>query len=170
MRHLVPLDGETGKGKSGVSWTVGAQAVEIEYDPNRFTYRLIKATTVMDVGKIINPAMARGVIMGGMNMGLGLATREEFHYSDDGILEDTSLRTYKVMHIGENAKYSVDFVESPQIDAPFGARGLAEHGVIGIPSAFANAISIATGVDFNQIPISPELIWKTIKGGKYDTI
>ncbi len=161
MKHLIPLDRETGKGKTGVSWTVGAQAVEIEYDPKMHTYRLLNATTVIDVGKVINPKTAEGVIMGGMSMGLGLATREEFLYNHDVILENTSLRTYKLIRFGEHPKYTVHFIETPQIDAPFGARGMGEHGILGIPAAFSNAISLAAEVDFNQLPVSPELIWKT---------
>lgn len=166
MRHLTPLDKETGQGRAGVSWTVGAQAVEIEYDPTLHTYRLLKAATVMDVGKVLNPKTARGLIMGGMSMGLGLATREEFLYDKDGILENTSLRTYKLIRFGENPDYYVDFVETPQTDAPFGARGLAEHGIIGIPAAFANAISLATNMEFDFIPIYPEKIWEKKTGGK----
>ncbi len=164
MKHLTPLDKETGKGVPGVSWTVGAQAVEIEYDPIMHTYRLLKAATVIDAGKVINPKTAKGLIMGGMSMGLGIATREEFIYDELGIIENTSLRTYKLMRFGEQPEYLVDFVETPQIDGPFGARGIAEHGVIGIPAAFANAISKATGEEIDQLPILPELIWK-IKGG-----
>jgi CO/xanthine dehydrogenase Mo-binding subunit len=63
MNHLTPLDPETGKGKSGPGWTVGVQAVEVEYDTKEFTYRLIKAATVIDVGKVINPKTARGLIV-----------------------------------------------------------------------------------------------------------
>lgn len=170
MKHLRPLDSETGKGKTGESWTVGAQAVEIEYNPTNYSYRLLKAATVIDVGKAINPKTAAGVIMGGMSMGLGLATREEFLYSDDGVLENTSLRTYKLIRYGENPEYIVEFIETPQIDAPFGARGMGEHGILGIPAAFANAISAATNADFDTIPISPETIWKTKTGGKYDSL
>ncbi|WP_291583486.1 xanthine dehydrogenase family protein molybdopterin-binding subunit [Clostridium sp. UBA6640] len=170
MKHLTKLDKETGKGKVGVSWTVGAQAVEIEYDPKKYTYRLLKAATVIDVGKVINPKTARGLIMGGMSMGLGLATREEFLYNDAGILENTSLRTYKPIHYGQNPKYIVDFIETPQIDAPFGARGMGEHGILGISAAFANAVSLAAQSDFDKLPISPELIWKTKTGGKYDPL
>ncbi|ARC86819.1 molybdopterin-binding domain of aldehyde dehydrogenase family protein [Clostridium argentinense CDC 2741] len=170
MKHLTKLDKETGKGKAGVSWTVGAQAVEIEYDPKKYTYRLLKAATVIDVGKVINPKTARGLIMGGMSMGLGLATREELLYNDAGILENTSLRTYKPIHYGQNPQYIVDFIETPQIDAPFGARGMGEHGILGISAAFANAISLAAQSDFDKLPISPELIWKTKTGGKYDPL
>lgn len=165
VKHLLPLDFETGKGKSGVSWTVGAQGVEIEYDPKIHTYRLLRAVTSIDIGKVINPKMARGVIMGGMSMGFGLATREEFLYNENGILEDTSIRTYKVMHFGEQPEYIVDFVETPQKDAPFGARGMGEHGILGIPAAFTDAIQLATGKEFHSVPILPELIWKTVTGG-----
>ncbi|WFA10438.1 xanthine dehydrogenase family protein molybdopterin-binding subunit [Tissierella sp. Yu-01] len=167
--QLKPLEKETGKGKTGVSWTVGAQGVEIEYDPRMHTYRLIKAYTVIDGGSVINPKLARGLIMGGMSMGLGLATREDFLYDSDGIIENTSLRTYKVMRYGENPDYYVEFIETPQIDGPFGTRGIGEHGILGIPSAFANAISAATKVNFNSIPITSETIWKKL-GEKNDTI
>lgn len=165
MSHITSLDRETGKGKPGPAWTVGAQAVEIEYDPKLFTYRLLKAVTVIDVGKVINPKAAMGLIMGGMNMGFGLATREELLFNDQGILQNTSLRTYKVMRFGENPEYSVAFVETPQIDAPYGARGLAEHGILGIPAAFTNALSLAVQTDFDKIPIMPEDIWRIQKEG-----
>ncbi|MFL0268355.1 xanthine dehydrogenase family protein molybdopterin-binding subunit [Candidatus Clostridium radicumherbarum] len=170
MSHITQLDKETGKGKPGSSWTVGAQAVEIEYDPINFTYRLIKSITVIDAGKVINPRTSIGLLMGGMNMGFGLATNEEFIYDNAAILQTTSLRTYKPMRFGENPEYIIEFIETPQIDGPFGARGLAEHGIIAIPAAFANALSLAAEDEFDYLPITPEKIWKTKTGGKYDTL
>ncbi|MFA7533065.1 MAG: xanthine dehydrogenase family protein molybdopterin-binding subunit [Tissierellaceae bacterium] len=170
MSRLTPLDRETGKGKPAVSWTVGAQAVEIEYNPKYYSYRLLRAASVIDAGKVINPKAARGVVMGGMSMGLGIATREEFIYDPKAVLSNTSLRTYKLLRFGENPKYAVEFVETPQIDGPFGARGIAEHGILGIPAAFANAISLAADDEFNDLPISHETIWKKKTGGKYDTL
>lgn len=165
MKHLTELEKETGKGKVGNVWTVGAQAVEVEYDPQRHTYRLLNAATVIDVGKLLNPKTARGVVTGGMSMGLGLATREEFSYNDAGVLEDTSLRTYKLIRYGENPQYSVEFVETPQVDGPLGARGLSEHGILGIPAAVANALGAAAQCDFDRIPITPQLIWEVKTGG-----
>ena len=160
MNHLTRLDKETGKGKAGLSWTVGAQAVEIEYDLKQHTYRLLKAATVIDAGKVINPKTARGVITGGMCMGLGLATCEDFLYNEQAVTENTSFRTYKMIRYGENPKYLVEFVETPQVDAPYGSRGIGEHGIIGIPAALANAVSLAAGIDVNQLPVTPEYIWR----------
>lgn len=160
MRHLTPLNAETGQGRSGPYWTVGAQAVEVEFDTNDYTYRLVRVGTVIDAGKVINPKTARGVVMGGICMGLGLASREAFIYDSEGKTATTSLRTYKVMRIGEVPEYIIDFVETPQADGPYGARGLSEHGIIGIPAALANALSTASGLNINQLPLTPELIWR----------
>lgn len=165
MSHLTYLDKESGKGNPGPAWAVGAQAVEVEFDTKDFTYRLIKAATVIDAGKVINPKTARGLITGGMCMGLGLGSREAFSYDTEGRVLTTSLRTYKVMHIGEEPEYIVDFIETPQIDAPYGARGIAEHGILGMPAALVNALSSAAQVDLNQLPLTPEYIWKTKTGG-----
>lgn len=84
-------------------------------------------------------------------------------------LKNSSLRTYKLLRYGEEPEYIVDFIESPQNDGPLGARGMGEHGILAIPSAFANAISRATEEEFDSLPISPESIWKAKRGGKYDT-
>lgn len=160
MSRLTPLDEATGKGKPGQSWTVGAQAVEIEYDTKQHTYRLLKAATVIDAGKVLSPMTAKGIIMGGMCMGLGLGTSEDFIYDENAIVENTSFRTYKMLRYGEAPDYLVEFVETPQLDAPYGARGIGEHGIIGMPAALANAISLAAQIDVNRLPITPEYIWK----------
>ncbi|OCN03093.1 aldehyde oxidase [Clostridium sp. W14A] len=166
MGDLNLLDKETGKGKAGPWWTVGAQGVEVEYDTEEYTYRLIKAATVIDAGKVLNPKMCEALVKGGMCMGLGLGTRENFSYSGKGEVLDTSLRTYKVMHFGETPQYLVDFVETPLENSPYGARGLAEHGIIGIPAALANALSVASGVELDELPLVPETIWRIKTGGR----
>ncbi|MGI5971748.1 MAG: xanthine dehydrogenase family protein molybdopterin-binding subunit [Oscillospiraceae bacterium] len=163
------LDRETGKGKPGPYWTVGAQAVEVEYDTKEHSYRLIKAATVVDAGRVINPAMAEAVLKGGMCMGLGLGSREHFSYTS-GKLQNTSLRTYKVMHFGQTPQYLVGFVETPQIEAPYGARGIAEHGIIGMPAALANALSVAAQTELDELPVTPETIWRKKTGGYHDPV
>lgn len=164
MRHLTFMDKETGKGKPGPYWTLGAQAVEVEYDKTDCTYRLLHAATAVDAGRVLNPKSVQSLIMGGMCMGLGVGTREVFHDNSEGGVNNTSLRTYKLIHYGEQPKYTVEFVETPNISGPFGARGIAEHGIIGMPAALANALSKASGVEIDQLPATSELIWH-LKGG-----
>lgn len=165
LRHTGPLAQDTGKGKTGHSWTVGAQGVEVEYDPRDHSYRLLRACTVMDIGAAPDPAAAESMIRGGMSMGLSLARNEEFIYDENEILLTTSLRNYEVLRIGEEPRYMVEFVTTPQLDAPNGMRGFSEHGIIGIPAALGNALSTASGVSLSMLPLTPESIWHALRQG-----
>ncbi|MGI5935567.1 MAG: xanthine dehydrogenase family protein molybdopterin-binding subunit [Oscillospiraceae bacterium] len=170
LHGLSQLDPETGKGKTGPSWTVGAQAVEVEANLKTFTYRVISASTVMDVGKVINPELMRSVVAGGMSMGLSLASREAFVYDEKGVPRTPNLRTYKLMHIGQEPDYRVDFVKTPEEGSPYGVRSYTEHGIIGIPAALANALSAAFGREFKSLPLTPERIWRAVKEDENDTL
>lgn len=165
MKHLSILDRETGKGQTGPYWTVGAQAVEVEYDQCEYTYRLVKAISVIDAGKVIEPECAIGQVLGGMNMGLSIATREDNHYGKTGELKDTSLRTYKIMHYGQTPIYIAEFIETPNLSGPFGARGIGEHGVLGMPPALANALCKAANVQLDTLPITFESLWNAAENG-----
>ncbi|WCN36279.1 xanthine dehydrogenase family protein molybdopterin-binding subunit [Aneurinibacillus uraniidurans] len=170
MKHLTELDPNTGKGNPGPDWTVGVQAIEVEFDTKEYTYKIIRAASVIDAGKVINKNLAYGQVTGGMCLGLSFASREAFSFSNTGIIQNQQLRTYKIMRLGENPEYLVDFVETPTSEGPYGLRGLGEMGVIGIPAALANSLSAAAGVALNQLPLTPELIWKTKKGDQRDRI
>ncbi len=165
IRRMTSLDPETGAGQPGPEWTVGAHCVEVEYDQKDFTYKLIRAVTVIDIGTVLNQMTARGQVMGAMSMGLAFAGRETFVFDKQGRVLNPQLRTYRPIHYGENPHYMVDFVTTPQIDAAYGARGVGEHGLLGIPAALANCLSIAAGIELNELPLTPELIWK-YKGAK----
>ncbi|MDR0269945.1 xanthine dehydrogenase family protein molybdopterin-binding subunit [Paenibacillus sp.] len=162
MQGITELDPETGKGNPGPEWTVGAQAVEVELNMRDFTYRIVKAVTVIDAGKVINPTFARGQITGGMSMGLSLASREAFLFNDRGTVLNTQFRTYKLIRYGEQPAYFVDFVETPHLEAPYGLRGIGEHGIIGMPAALASALSSAAGIELYELPLTPERIWRTV--------
>ncbi|MDR7000655.1 CO/xanthine dehydrogenase Mo-binding subunit [Neobacillus niacini] len=161
LRHLTTIDPETGAGRPGPEWTVAAYGVEVEFDRRDFTYRLVKAATVVDLGKVMNEKAAQGQVMGAMSMGLAFAGRETFYFDELGRVLNPQLRTYRPLHYGENPEYLVGFVETPQLDGPYGARGVGEHGLMGMPGALGNALSIAAGVSLHHLPLIPELIWKT---------
>lgn len=160
LSHLTHLDPETGAGKPGPEWTVAAYGVEIEFDRRDCTYRLIKASTVVDIGRVMNEKAALGQVMGAMSMGLAFAGRETFYFDELGRVLNPQLRTYRPLHYGENPEYLVDFVETPYLEGPYGARGVGEHGLMGMPGALGNALSLAAGVQLHNLPLIPELIWK----------
>lgn len=162
-RGLTDIDKETGKGQPALEWTLGAEGVEIELDLRDYSYKILKAVCVLDVGKLINPPMARGQMVGGMAMGLSFASNEVFIYNNRGQVINNNLRSFKIMRYGEEPEYLVDYIETPQKDGPYGARGIGEQSIIGIPGALSNALSRALGVQLKSLPLTPEYLWKSKK-------
>ena len=159
-RHLTSIDPKTGEGRPGLEWTLGAQGVEVEVDLRDGRYRVLKSACVMDVGQVINPALARGQVVGAMAMGVGYTTRESFAFDSRGRVQNGKLRDFKIVRFGEHPEYLVDFVETPQRDGPYNARGLGEQGIVGMPGALASAFSRAVGRQLMQLPITPEYLWR----------
>ncbi len=48
-------------------------------------------------------------------------------------------------------------IENPELDG-LGARGVAEHPMISVPSAIGNALYDALGINFYELPLSPEKV------------
>jgi CO/xanthine dehydrogenase Mo-binding subunit len=103
--------------------------------------------------------------MGGMAMGLSLASSEAFIYDENGVILNPNLRTYKPLGFKEKPEYIVEFIETPEEDGPFGVRGLGEFGLIGMPGALVNSLSLAAQADLSNLPLTPESIWKAKTGG-----
>ncbi len=162
-RRLTGIDPESGAGHPALEWTMGAQGIEVELDPSDGTYRVLKAVCSMDVGRVINPLLARGQVVGGMSMGLGFAGWESFTFNKQGRVVSDTLRNYKILRYGEEPAYQVKFVETPQRDGPYSARGLGEQGILGMPGALAGALSRAIGRPLNQLPLTPQKIWEAGK-------
>lgn len=162
-RGLTAIDPETGLGNPALEWTLGAEAVEVEVDLTDGSYRVLKAVCAMDVGRVINPGLARGNVVGAMGMALGYSTTEGFIFDQKDRPQNYRFRDFKTPRFGEQPEYDVEFIETPQGDGPFGARGLGEQGVLGIPGAVANAVSRAIRYPVNFLPITPEKLWDLIR-------
>jgi CO/xanthine dehydrogenase Mo-binding subunit len=151
-----------------MEWTLGCEGVEVEVDLGEGSYRVLRAACCMDVGRVINPAMARGQIVGAMGMALGFAGSEAFSFDERIRLLNGSLRNFKIPRYGDEPEYIVDFLETPQRDGPYGARGLGEQGILGIPGALAGALSRGIGKPLIRLPLTAELLWRALKGRPED--
>ena len=160
---LTGIDPQTGEGRPGMEWTLGCEGVEAEVDLLEGSYRVLRAACCMDVGRVINPALARGQIVGAMGMALGFAASEAFSFDDRSRLINGSLRDFKIPRYGDQPEYIVDFLETPQRDGPYGARGLGEQGILGIPGALAGALSRGIGKPLNHLPLTAELLWRILE-------
>ena len=160
---LTNLDKETGQGLPALDWTYGAHGVIAEVDPETGEYKVIKIASAFDVGKVINPGTLRGQCVGGMIQGLGTAQCESYIYDDKGHLLNGSFTDNKIL-TAKDLPETIECiaVETPQLDGPFGARGVGEHPMISVAPALANAIHDATGADLTHMPVRAEDVWRAM--------
>ncbi|HON56896.1 MAG TPA: hypothetical protein PLJ38_07750, partial [bacterium] len=59
-------------------------------------------------------------------------------------------------------KMEVFFVETPQLDGPYGARGIGEHSMISVAPAIGNALKNALGIELLRMPIRSEDVWREL--------
>jgi len=161
---LTHLDPETGQGHPAQFWTYGAHAVEIEVDTQTGEIVILRIATALDAGKVLNPKLCVGQVVGGVVQGLGSALWEEFRFDENGRLLNPAFVDYKIPTAKDiPLKMQQIFLENPQPGGPYGARGLAEHPMISVPSAIGNALYDALGIEFTTLPLNIERILLAVR-------
>lgn len=160
---LTILDKETGQGRPALDWTFGAHAMEIEVDTNTGDIKILKVVTAIDLGHVMNEMLVKGQIIGGIVQGIGTALSETLKYNNDGKLLTKSFVDYKIPTMQDlPEKIEIHCIETPQLDAPYGARGCAEHPMISITSAIGNAVADATGVELYETPFTSDNVYTAL--------
>jgi CO/xanthine dehydrogenase Mo-binding subunit len=166
---LLFLDPETSQSDKPVAkWTFGAQGVEVTVDPETGQYQIDRVVACYDVGRVIHPGLIRGQVYGGIVQGLGTGMMEELILDpESGKVLNASLMDYKIPTTRDiPSEMEALFVETPQQDGPFGARGIGEHTMIPTPAAVANALYDACGIRLSRMPITAESVWRALQEQK----
>ena len=133
-------------------------AVEIELDKETGHVEILDYAAVVDCGTVINPNLARVQAEGGIAQGIGMTLYENIQYTDKGQMMNNSLMQYKIPTRLDMGKIRVEFAPSHEGTGPFGAKSIGEV-VINTPlPAITHAIANATGLWFNELPITSEQI------------
>ncbi len=153
-------DPETGQGgHPNVHYTVGACAVVLEIDRQTGKVRVLKAAEAIDAGKALNPKLVKHQIIGGFLQGLATVLYEDIRFDEKGKLLNPNFSDYKIPTALDIPNTVIPIiVEAPQHDGPFGARGVAEHTMIPVAPAVANAVEDALGIRIKSMPITAEKI------------
>jgi CO/xanthine dehydrogenase Mo-binding subunit len=153
-----PFDQETGYSTPNLSYAYVAQAVELEVDLETGFIKILRLVSADDVGRAINPMLVEGQIEGAVIQAAGYAITENFITKNGHILTD-QLSTYlipTVLDIPDVVESVI--VEVPEPNGPFGARGLGELPFLPVAPAISAAVHDATGVWFNELPLTPERV------------
>jgi carbon-monoxide dehydrogenase large subunit len=149
--------------ESDQAFTSGACAavVAVERATGRLTVRRMAA--VDDAGRIVNPLLAEGQVIGGTVAGLGAVLTEEVVHDEEGQPVSSSLLDYGLLTAAEVPPLRTEFVESPSPLNPLGAKGIGEAGTIAAPPAIANALADALGGHRVDPPFTAEKIWRALQ-------
>ncbi len=149
-------DMETGQGNMGVTYTFGAQGCQLRISKRTGKIFIDHFASSFDVGQVINPQQIRGQVVGGVLMAIGATLYEQLEIDAEGRVLNPHFFQYHIPTLKEAPRQTVEFVETPSAIGPFGARALGEHPVIGVAPAILNALYDAVGIEFHEIPITPQ--------------
>jgi aerobic carbon-monoxide dehydrogenase large subunit len=144
----------------------GTHVSVVEVDTETGRVIPLRHVTVDDSGRILNPALAEGQIVGGAAQGIAQALYEEFAYDDEGNPLSGSLLTYGVPTPPDLPPVEANRTETPTELNPLGVKGIGESGTIGSTPAVQNAVIDALshlGVTHIDLPLSPEKVWAAIQ-------
>jgi len=158
----IHFDEKTYTGDAYATFGWGAYAAEVEVDLRTWGVRVIGFTAVQEIGKVVNPTLARGQVQGGVAQGIGWALMEEVKYRDGGMINN-QLTNYIIPTSDDLPALRVEFVENPYSDGGGGAKGVGELPMDGPAPAILNAVHAAVGVSAPAIPLTPERLMQLAK-------
>lgn len=171
--HNLPDDIEPGLEEtsfydpSNFTFPNSAHLCQVEIDAQTGEIRLQKYIAIDDVGKVINPLLVDGQIVGGVAQGVGQALWEYGVYDENGQLLTGSFMDYTMPRADGFPPITTDRTETPSPHNPLGVKGAGEMGTIAATVTVVNAVMDALaplGITHVDMPLTPERVWKAIHG------
>src|SRR5437868_4623166 len=137
-------------------FSYGAVFVEVHVDIFG-QVRVRRAVGVYDMGRMINPRLARSQIIGGLLFGFSTALMggTVLGVNVGRIINPNLAEYYVAVHADTPPQFDIDFINEPDPHMPdLGARGIGEIGIVGAPAAVAAAVFHATGKRVRDLPIT----------------
>ena len=158
------------------AYSYTAAVVEVEVDPNTGWLTVPRVYIAHDLGRAMNPVLARGQVEGSVYMGLGEALMEESAFrrlpprlSAALVHREPSMLEYKSPTSSDMPEVITDLIEHPDDNGPFGAKEAGQGPLLPVIPALANAVFDAVGVRIDEVPVTAEKILQALddkaKGG-----
>ena len=94
-------------------FTQGMAVSEISLDEYTGEVKVLRADLLMDLGRMVNPAIDRGQVAGAFVQGMGWLTTENLYYDSHRNLISHSPTTYKIPNIQDTPRvFHIDFIEN----------------------------------------------------------
>lgn len=145
-----------GEAYSAFAWAV--YVAEVTVDLATYSVTVDDFVALQEIGKVLNPVLARGQIIGGVAQGIGFALYEKVEWRD-GRMQNGQMTNYIMPTSADIPPIRVFFEELGNTHGAYGAKGIGELPMDGPAPAIVNAIEDALGIPMDSIPLLPEDIF-----------
>jgi carbon-monoxide dehydrogenase large subunit len=152
-----------------MTYTNGTHICEAEVDIATGEVKLHRYVVVHDCGRMINPLLVEGQVLGAVAHGIGATLYEWMRYDSNGQPLTASLADYLLPTSDCIPAIEIHHMESPSPFNPLGVKGAAESGTIGAPAAIVSAIEDALRpfeVHITDLPVTPARLFALIEAAK----
>jgi carbon-monoxide dehydrogenase large subunit len=151
----------------GPVFSFGAYVAAVEIEPETGELEISCIAAVDDCGRVVNPLLAEGQVVGATVQAVGELLYEQVGYDENG--QPLAVNFYEYhLPTSQNVPPVVSMLrETLSPWNPLGAKGIGEGGSIGTPAAVANAVADALaplGVLHLDPPFTASRVWTAIHG------
>ncbi|NTW43303.1 MAG: xanthine dehydrogenase family protein molybdopterin-binding subunit, partial [Anaerolineaceae bacterium] len=153
-----PFNKDDGSCDPNFAYGYVAESVTVDVDLETGLIDLLNVVCSNDVGKAINPQTIQGQIEGAIVQAAGYTILENF-IQENSQVKTSQFSTYLIptsLDIPDNIESRI--LEFPDPNGPWGARGMGEMPYMPFAPAVIAAVHDATGVWFDEFPLTPERI------------
>jgi carbon-monoxide dehydrogenase large subunit len=147
------------------AWSSGCVMVRLSVNAETGQPTLERVVWIDDAGRVLQPNLVHGQLIGGAAQGIGQALLEQLVYDHQGQLLTGSLMDYAVPRADHMPEIEIESLHTPSPLNLLGAKGVGEAGCIGVPAAILNAaidaLSPLGEVDL-QFPLTSEQLWRAL--------
>jgi carbon-monoxide dehydrogenase large subunit len=144
----------------------GSHVCEAEADPETGAVTLLNYVVVHDSGRIINPLIVDGQVIGAVAHGIGATLYEWMRFDGEGQPQTVTYGDYLLPSTDTVPRIEVVHMETPTPLNPLGVKGAAESGTISAPAAIVSAVEDALrpfNVRIRDLPLTPERLLNLIR-------
>ena len=148
-----------GEAYAAFGWAI--YVAQVSVDTRSYSVTVDDFVALQEVGRVLNPVLARGQIIGGVAQGIGFALYEKVEWRE-GRMQNGQMTNYIMPTSADVPEIRVFFEELGNTHGAYGAKGIGELPMDGPAPAIVNAIEDALGMPFDFVPLLPEDIFEAM--------
>ncbi len=148
-------DDQAYRGEAYAAYAWAVYVAEVTVDLTTYSVSIEDFVALQEVGRVLNPLLARGQIVGGVAQGIGFSLYEKVVWQN-GRMQNGQMTNYIMPTSSDLPPIRVFFEELGNVHGAYGAKGIGELPMDGPAPAIVNAVEDALGIPFNSIPLLPE--------------